>query len=113
MIESKKAQARSRARLHCEQCQVRQSGSVLIEMKVEKTSPGDYNTDMNGYANVLDSADRLSLEEQEQLAATLQRRVAERRRAEIVAAVKEARTDFVDGKVKPASPAAIFQKLVK
>ena len=68
---------------------------------------------MNGYAHVLDSADHLSLEEQEQLAATLQRRIAEHRRAEIVAAVKEARADFAGGKVKPASPAAIFQKLVK
>ena len=82
-------------------------------MKVEKTGAGHYNADMNGYAKVLDSADRLSLEEQEQLAATLQRRVVERRRAEIVAAVKEARADFSGGRVKPASPATIFQKLVK
>ncbi len=82
-------------------------------MKIEETKIRHYILIMNGYAKVLDSADHLSLEEQEQLAATLQRRVVECRRAEIVAAVKEARADFAHGKVKTASPASIFQKLVK
>ena len=89
------------------------SAAECLEMKVEKTSARDYDVEIKGYAAALDSADRLSLEEQEQLAATLQRRVAERRRAEIVAAVKDARADFAGGKEKPASPATIFQKLVK
>ena len=68
---------------------------------------------MNGYAQVLESADRLSIEEQEQISETLRRRVAERRRAEIVAGVKEARGDFARGKVKPATVAAILHKIVR
>lgn len=68
---------------------------------------------MNGYAQVLEFADRLSLEDQEQIAETLRRRVAERRRAEIVAGVKEARGDFAGGKVKPATVGEILQKIVR
>jgi hypothetical protein len=81
--------------------------------KVEETRAGNYAEDMNGFAAVLASADRLSVEEQEQLANALHRRVAERRRVEVVAAVKEAPAEFASGKVKAASPAAIFHKLVR
>lgn len=66
---------------------------------------------MTSYATTLDAADRLSLEEQEELAATLRRRIAEKRRGELVAAVKEARSDFARGKCKPASVAAIMQRV--
>ena len=66
---------------------------------------------MTTYASMLDAADRLPLEEQEQLAATLRRRIAERRRAELIAAVREARAEFARGKSKPASPAAIARMI--
>jgi hypothetical protein len=66
---------------------------------------------MTSYAATLDAADRLSLEEQEELAATLRRRVAEKRRAELVKAVKEARTEFARGRCKPASVGAIMQRV--
>ena len=67
---------------------------------------------MTTYANTLDAADRLSLVEQEQLAATLRQRIAERRRAELVEAVGEARAEFARGRIKPAS-AAVIAKLVR
>lgn len=67
---------------------------------------------MTTYASTLDAADRLSLEEQEQLAATLRRRIAERRREELVAGVREARTEFAKGRAKPMSAVAIA-KLIK
>lgn len=67
---------------------------------------------MTTYASTLDAADRLSLEEQEQLAATLRQRIAERRREELVAGVREARAEFAKGRVKPMSAAAIA-KLIK
>lgn len=67
---------------------------------------------MTTYASTLDAADRLSLEEQEQLAATLRRRIAERRREELVAGVREARTEFTKGRTKPMSAVAIA-KLIK
>ena len=64
---------------------------------------------MNTFASTLDLADKLSLDEQEELSALLQRRVAEKRRAELIAAVTEARDDFAGGKVKAATPASIMQ----
>ena len=66
---------------------------------------------MTSYATTLDAADRLSLEEQEDLAATLRRRIAEKRRAELVAAVKEARAEFARGSCKAASVGAIMQRI--
>lgn len=67
---------------------------------------------MNTFASTLDLADKLSLDEQEELSALLQRRVAEKRRAELIAAVKEARDDFAVDKVKAATPSAIM-KMIK
>jgi len=67
---------------------------------------------MTTYANTLDAADHLSLEEQEQLAATLLQRIAERRRAELIGAVGEARAEFARGRIKPANAAAVA-KLIK
>jgi hypothetical protein len=67
---------------------------------------------MNTFASTLDLADKLSLDEQEELSALLQRRVAEKRRAELIAAVKEARDDFAGSKVKAATPSAIM-KMIK
>ena len=64
---------------------------------------------MTSYATTLDAADRLSLDEQEELAATLRHRIAEKRREELVAAVKEARADHVRGTCKPASVASIMR----
>ncbi len=66
---------------------------------------------MTDYANTLDAADRLTLEEQEELTATLRRRIAEKRRAELVVAVKDARAEFVRGACKPTSVGAIMQRI--
>jgi len=67
---------------------------------------------MTSSATTLDAADRLSLDEQEALAATWRRRIAEKRREELVVAVKEARADHARGACKPASVASIM-KLVR
>ena len=66
---------------------------------------------MTSFATTLDAADRLTLEEQEELADTLRRRIAEKRRAELVAAVKESRTEFARGDCKPVSVGAIMQRV--
>ncbi|HLX60692.1 MAG TPA: hypothetical protein VKX17_05365 [Planctomycetota bacterium] len=68
---------------------------------------------MKHFSTVLDSADNLSLDEQAELAEILRHRIAEKRRAEIVAAVKEARAEFAAGKLKPATARAIFNRLLK
>jgi hypothetical protein len=64
---------------------------------------------MATFDRVLDSVSEMSLEEQEAIAATVRRRVAEVRRAQVVAAVKEARAEFKEGALKPKSPAAIMK----
>ena len=66
---------------------------------------------MTTYATTLEAADRLTIEEQEELAATLRRRIAEKRRAEVVAGVLESRRAFARGKCKPASVAAIMRRV--
>ena len=66
---------------------------------------------MKTFGQVLDSADELTLEEQESLVSVLQRRVIERRRAELIRDVKEARQEFKAGKVRPTSVAEILKRI--
>ncbi len=68
---------------------------------------------MKDFATVLDSAERLPLEDQAELVDILHHRIAEKRRAELIAGVKEARAEFAAGKLKPATPRAIFNKMIK
>jgi len=65
---------------------------------------------MTKFAQVLDSADDLAVEEQESLVEVLQHRLAEHRRAELVAAVKSARREFKEGRCRPATPAQIVKR---
>ena len=67
---------------------------------------------MTKYAQVLDSADALPVEEQESLVEVLQRRLAERRRSELAAAVKAARQQFKAGRCHPATPAQIVRRIL-
>ncbi len=67
---------------------------------------------MKTFGQVLEGADGLSPEEQENLVSILQRRLREQRRAELVKAVKEARAQFKAGKCRPASPAEIMKKIL-
>jgi hypothetical protein len=67
---------------------------------------------MTTFASALDSAEKLTLDEQEELALTLRRRVAERRRFEVIKAAAEAKQEFGKGQLKAASPVAIM-KLIR
>jgi len=67
---------------------------------------------MTKFSQVLDSADGLAIEDQESLVEVLQHRVAERRRAELVEAVKSARREFKAGKCRPATPAQIIKRIL-
>ena len=67
---------------------------------------------MTAFAKLLDSADRLPIDEQEELAATIHRRVAAQRREEIVIAVKESRAEYAAGRCKTASADAILKKIL-
>jgi len=66
---------------------------------------------MKTFAQVLDSADELGVEEQESLVEVLQRRLAERHRAALVDAVKEARREFAAGRCRPATAKLIVRRI--
>lgn len=74
-------------------------------------NPLSHRPRMSTFASTLDLADQLSLDEQEELSETLRRRVAEKRRAELIVAVKEARAEFAAGKIKAASPVTIMRMI--
>jgi hypothetical protein len=67
---------------------------------------------MKTFAQVLDSADALPVEEQESLLEVLRHRLAERRRAELTKSVQAARKEFKSGKLRPASPSEIMRKVL-
>lgn len=66
---------------------------------------------MTSFAHTLDVIESLPVEEQEGVLEILQRRVAEHRRAELVATVKKSRKEFAGGKCKPATAASIMRQI--
>lgn len=64
------------------------------------------------FNELLEAADRLSLEEQESLVDVIRRRVANRRRQEISSLVVSAREEHKAGKLRPESQDEIMQSLL-
>ena len=64
---------------------------------------------MTSFADVLETIEQLSIEEQEDLVDTVNRRLAEKRRAELVAEVQQAREEARTGNLKPATPDEIMR----
>lgn len=56
------------------------------------------------FHQVLDTAEHLTVEEQETLIGILQNRKSEKRRAEIVQEIHQTRKEHADGKCQPVSP---------
>ena len=67
---------------------------------------------MKTFAQVLDSADELTLEDQESLISVLENRLTERRRAELIDAVQEARAEFKAGRCRPATSKQILKRIL-
>jgi len=65
------------------------------------------------FAEVLEAADHLSPDEQEELIAILHRRLALAARKQLVADVQDARREFAEGKCKPATPDEIMRESLK
>jgi hypothetical protein len=61
---------------------------------------------------VVDAADRLTLEEQETLVAVLNRRLADRRRAELAADILDAQREFERGALRPTTPDEIMKEIL-
>ena len=66
------------------------------------------NKPMKTFARAIDAVERLSLEEQEDLMRTVQRRIAERRRLQVIADVRATARENHSGQIKPAPVDAIM-----
>ncbi|MDB9315582.1 hypothetical protein PN462_20890 [Spirulina sp. CS-785/01] len=69
-------------------------------------------TTQQNFAEIVDSADRLSIEEQENLIQILQNRLRDRRRAERVRDIQEAQNEFAEGKCYPATPQQLMEEIL-
>jgi hypothetical protein len=65
------------------------------------------------FAEVLDAADGLSIDEQETLVEILHRRIAQLRRTELVAEVAAARQEFGSGNAHPVQPDDLIREIFK
>ena len=64
------------------------------------------------FATILDAADQLPLEDQENLIDILQKRLRDHRRAELVQEVQQAQQEFAQGQCKIATPQQIIEKIL-
>ena len=65
------------------------------------------------FGEVLEAADHLSQDEQEELIAILHRRLAQAARQRLAGEVKEARQEFAEGRCLPATPDELMREIVK
>jgi hypothetical protein len=64
------------------------------------------------FADLIEAAEQLPLEEQEDLIHILKNRLRDLKRAELVKAVAEAQQEFAQGKCKPMTPAQIIEEIL-
>ena len=65
------------------------------------------------FGEVLEAADRLSPEEQEELIAILHRRLAQAARQRLAAEIQEARQELAEGRCSPATPDELMREIMK
>ena len=65
------------------------------------------------FAEVLEAADRLSLEDQESLLEILRRRIIERRREELAAEIHEAEEEYRAGTCEPRSARELIEEILE
>ena len=65
------------------------------------------------FGEVLEAADHLSQDEQQELIAILNRRLAQANRQRLAAEIQEARQDFAEGRCLPASPDELMREILK
>ena len=66
-------------------------------------------SERNAFADILEAAEQLDLEDQSELVAVLSRRLAERGRERVTATVAEARRELVAGECQPMTAAQIVR----
>lgn len=63
------------------------------------------------FQDILEAADRLSLEDKEALIDVLQRRLVDQRREEIAREIEAARREFQSGKCQPMTPDELMKEI--
>jgi transcriptional regulator CtsR len=64
------------------------------------------------FTEIVEAADQLSPEDQEDLIDILQKRLLARRRAALVRDVQEAQKEFADGKCQPVTPGQLMEEIL-
>jgi hypothetical protein len=64
------------------------------------------------FAEILEAAEQLPLEDQENLVHILKNRLREQKRAELVKDVNEAQQEFAQGQCKPVTPEQIMEEIL-
>lgn len=70
-------------------------------------------TQVMPFAEVLEAADHLSQDEQQELIAILNRRLAQAIRQRVATEIQEARQEFAEGRCLPASPDELMREILK
>jgi uncharacterized protein YciW len=65
------------------------------------------------FGEVLEAADRLSQDEQEELIAVLHRRLTEAARKRLAAEAQQARQEFTEGRCSPATPNELMREILQ
>ena len=64
------------------------------------------------FADILEAAEQLSLEDREDLIRILQNRLTEQKRADIITDVKEAQQEFTQGRCQPVTPEELMKEIL-
>jgi hypothetical protein len=72
--------------------------------------PAMQNT--TAFVEILDAADRLSLDEQQTLVEILQRRMVEHRREELAAEIRDAEEEYQAGRCRPVTPEELMGEVL-
>lgn len=64
------------------------------------------------FAEILEAADRLPVEDRESLIDILQNRLRDRRRADLVRDVREAQQEFAEGKCQAVTPEQLMKEIL-
>ncbi|MDJ0747024.1 MAG: hypothetical protein QNJ32_27280 [Xenococcaceae cyanobacterium MO_167.B27] len=64
------------------------------------------------FAEILEAAEQLSLEDREDLIRILKNRLRDRKRADLVKDVREAQQEFAQGKCQPVTPEQLMKEIL-
>lgn len=64
------------------------------------------------FAEILEAANQLPVEDQENLIDILQNRLRDKRRADLVRDVQEAQQEFAEGKCQPVTPEQLIEEIL-